>query len=171
MSGTPSQNRLSMLGSSAQAQDASSRQNNPVSSSPAQSFIADFITSSLPASSVDSAKQALSLRTTTLQFTRFVQKAGPIFAAQDAIEKVFRWQDPAETLVYMSVWALICMETRRNTWQLETLITLSISRPIPSADSAVAERNPSHYSADNASNAIPSRVGTCKRDCNVIFKR
>lgn len=74
----------------------------------AQSFIADLIQTSLPSTSVDRAKQALSLRTTTLQFTRFVQKTGPVFAVQDAVEAIFRWQDPVQTLFCGALWALVC---------------------------------------------------------------
>jgi len=75
----------------------------------AQSFITDLIQTSLPSTSVDGAKQALSLRTTTLQFTRFVHKTGPVFVVQDAIESVFRWQDPIQTVFCGAVWALICL--------------------------------------------------------------
>lgn len=102
---TPSKRQSTSLGSGFSASVSSLRD---ATSSSAQNFISDLIATSLPSTSVDGAKASLSLRTTTLQFTRFVHKAGPVFAVQDAIESVFRWQDPLLTLLVGCAWAIIC---------------------------------------------------------------
>ena len=78
-------------------------------SSSAQSFLNDLFVSSLPSTSVDGAKQALSLRTTTSHFFRFVHKTGPVFDISDAIEGIVRWQNPLATLLVGCVWALVCL--------------------------------------------------------------
>lgn len=77
--------------------------------SSSSSFISELIASSLPSQSVEGAKQALSLRTTTMQFTRFVQKAGPVFAVSDGIEGILRWQDPLQTLLAAAIWAIVSL--------------------------------------------------------------
>ncbi|TNY18303.1 Proteophosphoglycan ppg4 [Rhodotorula diobovata] len=59
-------------------------------------------------STVQGSKEALSLGSTTVNFRRFVQKSGPIFVAQDAVEAVLRWEDPAKTVFFASAWALLC---------------------------------------------------------------
>ena len=78
------------------------------SSASAHTFISDLITTSLPSTSVEGAKQALSLRTTTVAFTRFVHKTGPVFIIQDKLEAIFKWQDPLQTLFVASTLALLC---------------------------------------------------------------
>ncbi|BGP50764.1 hypothetical protein JCM10450v2_006690 [Rhodotorula kratochvilovae] len=60
------------------------------------------------ASTVQGSKEALSLGSTTVNFRRFVQKSGPIFVAQDAVESVLRWEDPAKTVFFAAAWALLC---------------------------------------------------------------
>lgn len=104
--GTPNSKRASTSLSSGFSASVSSLRD--ATSSSAQNFISDLIATSLPSTSVDGAKASLSLRTTTLQFTRFVHKAGPVFAVQDTIESVFRWQDPLLTLLVGCAWAIIC---------------------------------------------------------------
>lgn len=37
-----------------------------------------------------------------------MQKSGPIFAAQDAAEAVFRWEDTPKTLFFGGAWAFFC---------------------------------------------------------------
>ncbi|KPV73894.1 uncharacterized protein RHOBADRAFT_54482 [Rhodotorula graminis WP1] len=59
-------------------------------------------------STVQGSKEALSLGSTTVNFRRFVQKSGPIFVAQDAVEAVLRWEDPAKTLFFAFSWAFLC---------------------------------------------------------------
>ncbi|KAK9893719.1 hypothetical protein P389DRAFT_191299 [Cystobasidium minutum MCA 4210] len=105
--GTPTSKRHTTSLSSGFSASVSSLRD--ATSSSAQNFISDLIATSLPTTSVDGAKASLSLRTTTLQFTRFVHKAGPVFAVQDAIESVFRWQDPTLTLLVGCAWAIICL--------------------------------------------------------------
>jgi len=95
--------------SSNHSHHADAAQREQPSSNSAATLISDLLASSLPASSVDGAKNALSLRTTTLQFTRFVQKAGPVFAVSDRIEAIVRWQDPFQTLCAGAGWAIICL--------------------------------------------------------------
>lgn len=105
--GTSTSKRVSTsLGSGFSASVSSLRD---ATSSSAQNFISDLIATSLPSTSVDGAKASLSLRTTTLQFTRFVHKAGPVFAVQDTIESIFRWQDPLLTLLAGCAWAIFCL--------------------------------------------------------------
>ncbi|GAA5984917.1 hypothetical protein JCM10908_002450 [Rhodotorula pacifica] len=58
--------------------------------------------------SVQGNKEALSLQTTSVNFRRFVQKSGPIFVAQDAVESVVRWEDPAKTSFFAAAWAILC---------------------------------------------------------------
>ncbi|KAK4046036.1 hypothetical protein OIV83_006407 [Microbotryomycetes sp. JL201] len=45
-------------------------------------------------------KERLSLQQTSVNFRKFVQKSGPVFVAQDAIEAVLLWQDPSKTLFF-----------------------------------------------------------------------
>ncbi|GAA5820904.1 hypothetical protein JCM3770_004860 [Rhodotorula araucariae] len=59
-------------------------------------------------STVQGSKEALSLGSTTANFRRFVQKSGPIFVAQDAVEAVLRWEDPAKTVFFAAAWAMLC---------------------------------------------------------------
>ncbi|GAA5873628.1 hypothetical protein JCM3774_004995 [Rhodotorula dairenensis] len=58
--------------------------------------------------SVQGNKEALSLQATSVNFRRFVQKSGPIFVAQDAVESVVRWEDPAKTSFFAAAWAILC---------------------------------------------------------------
>ncbi|GAA6039305.1 hypothetical protein JCM8097_003254 [Rhodosporidiobolus ruineniae] len=64
----------------------------------------------VPASTttVQGGKEPLSLQTTSVNFRRFVQKSGPIFVAQDAVEAVLRWEDPTKTLFFASAWGFLC---------------------------------------------------------------
>ncbi|GAA5973145.1 hypothetical protein JCM11641_006291 [Rhodosporidiobolus odoratus] len=61
-----------------------------------------------PPTTVQGGKEPLSLQSTTVNFRRFVQKSGPIFVAQDAVEAVFRWEDPAKTVFFAAVYGFIC---------------------------------------------------------------
>ncbi|GAA6007095.1 hypothetical protein JCM10207_001505 [Rhodosporidiobolus poonsookiae] len=63
---------------------------------------------SIPTTTVQGGKEPLSLQTTSVNFRRFVQKSGPIFVAQDAVEAVVRWEDPAKTAFFAAAWALLC---------------------------------------------------------------
>ncbi|GAA5965801.1 hypothetical protein JCM8115_003008 [Rhodotorula mucilaginosa] len=58
--------------------------------------------------SVQGNKEALSLQATSVNFRRFVQKSGPIFVAQDAVESVVRWEDAAKTSFFAAAWAILC---------------------------------------------------------------
>lgn len=53
-------------------------------------------------------KEPLSLGVTSTNFRRFVQKSGPLFLAQDAVVDVLSWADPAKTMLFGAVWALLC---------------------------------------------------------------
>ncbi|GAA5952619.1 hypothetical protein JCM10213_005638 [Rhodosporidiobolus nylandii] len=66
------------------------------------------VLSAPPSGSVQGSKEALSVGATTVNFRRFVQKSGLIFVAQDAVEAVFRWEDPAKTCFFGALWALLC---------------------------------------------------------------
>lgn len=90
-----------MVSSMSQFRDATS--------SSASSFINDLLLSSLPSTTVDGSKQALSIRTTTSHFFRFVHKTGPVFDISDAIEGILRWQNPLATIFVGCVWALVCL--------------------------------------------------------------
>ncbi|GAA5995925.1 uncharacterized protein JCM10292_004835 [Rhodotorula paludigena] len=61
-----------------------------------------------PTQTVQGSKEGLSLPTMSTNFRRFVQKSGPIFVAQDAVEAVLRWEDPAKTLFFAAAWAMLC---------------------------------------------------------------
>lgn len=50
-------------------------------------------------------KPPLSVPITTLNFKNFVSKSGPIFAAQNAVEEVLGWQNPAKTVAFACMWA------------------------------------------------------------------
>lgn len=39
-----------------------------------------------------------------------MQKSGPIFVAQDAVESVVRWEDAAKTSFFAAAWAILCKE-------------------------------------------------------------
>lgn len=95
--------------SAAAAVVSSMSQFRDATSSSAQNFINDLLVSSLPSTTVDGSKQALSLRTTTTHFFRFVHKTGPVFDISDAIEGILRWQDPLATVFVGCLWALICL--------------------------------------------------------------
>lgn len=52
-------------------------------------------------------KEPLSLPTTTRNFRGFVQKSGPIFYFQDAVEATLAWDDWAWTVMWMGLWAVV----------------------------------------------------------------
>ncbi|KAL8277720.1 hypothetical protein RQP46_009842 [Phenoliferia psychrophenolica] len=60
------------------------------------------------AGSGSSSKEPLSLQTTSNNFRKFVQKSGPIFAAQDSAEAVLRWDDTPRTVFFGVAWAFLC---------------------------------------------------------------
>jgi hypothetical protein len=125
-------------------------------SSSAQSFINDLLVSSLPSTSVDGAKQALSLRTTTSHFFRFVHKTGPVFDVSDAIEGIVRWQNPLATLLVGCVWALICLYPALvllgPSVAVSTILLYNHSRRFP--PSPISIENP--YQESHMSKAPPS---------------
>jgi len=51
----------------------------------------------------------LHLQTTTVNFRKFVQKCGFIFEFQDAVENIFIWKNPANTILAMVVYVYLCM--------------------------------------------------------------
>lgn len=54
-------------------------------------------------------KEPLSLPTTTRNFRGFVQKSGPIFYFQDAVEATLMWDDWPWTAMWMAIWALVAL--------------------------------------------------------------
>ena len=52
-------------------------------------------------------KTPLSLPQTTSNFRQFVQKSGPLFYFQDAVEATLLWDDWSWTLMWMGIWAVI----------------------------------------------------------------
>ncbi|GAA5825826.1 hypothetical protein JCM11251_000016 [Rhodosporidiobolus azoricus] len=60
------------------------------------------------ATTVQGGKEPLSIQSTSVNFRRFVQKSGPIFVAQDAVEAVLRWEDPLKTMFFASAWGFLC---------------------------------------------------------------
>ncbi|KDE05501.1 hypothetical protein MVLG_04095 [Microbotryum lychnidis-dioicae p1A1 Lamole] len=61
-----------------------------------------------PLTPTQDSKEPLSLQATSHNFRRFVQKSGPIFVAQDAVEALLKWEDPPTTLFFAAAWGLIC---------------------------------------------------------------
>ncbi|SGY11519.1 BQ5605_C026g10114 [Microbotryum silenes-dioicae] len=61
-----------------------------------------------PLTPTQDSKEPLSLQATSNNFRRFVQKSGPIFVAQDAVEALLKWEDPPTTLFFAAAWGLIC---------------------------------------------------------------
>lgn len=47
--------------------------------------------------------------TTTRNFRGFVQKSGPIFYFQDAVEATLMWDDWPWTAMWMAIWALVAL--------------------------------------------------------------
>ncbi|GAA5864280.1 hypothetical protein JCM8547_001316 [Rhodosporidiobolus lusitaniae] len=60
------------------------------------------------ATSVQGGKEALSLQSMSVNFRRFVQKSGPIFVVQDAVEAVFLWENPTKTVFFAGCWGFLC---------------------------------------------------------------
>lgn len=52
-------------------------------------------------------KEPLSLPTTTRNFRAFVQKSGPVFYFQDAVEATLAWDDWMWTAMWMGIWAVV----------------------------------------------------------------
>lgn len=79
------------------------------------SLLQDLIISSvismknLPKLSVQDGKEPLSMTTTTNNFRRFVQKAGPIFVFQDKVESIIKWENPIHTILTMVVYSIVCL--------------------------------------------------------------
>lgn len=65
------------------------------------------ISSTPPRLPVAKNKEPLSLPTTTKNFRAFVQKSGPIFYFQDAVEATLAWDDWAWTSMWMAIWAFV----------------------------------------------------------------
>lgn len=65
------------------------------------------ISSTPPRLPVAKNKEPLSLPTTTKNFRGFVQKSGPIFYFQDAVEATLAWDDWVWTSMWMAIWALV----------------------------------------------------------------
>ncbi|KAG9303685.1 hypothetical protein G9A89_018582 [Geosiphon pyriformis] len=59
--------------------------------------------------SSDSAHPPLNLQTTTINFKKFVQKCGFIFALQDSVENLILWKNSANTLLAMVIYVYICI--------------------------------------------------------------
>ncbi|CAG8532285.1 3091_t:CDS:2 [Ambispora gerdemannii] len=57
----------------------------------------------------DSSHPPLNLQTTTINFKKFVQKCGFIFALQDAVEDLVTWKNSANTLLAMVVYIYLCL--------------------------------------------------------------
>ena len=58
-----------------------------------------------------SAREPLSIPTTTVNFKRFVSKCGPVFWFQDRVEEVIMWRKWKVTGVWMAVYAFLCVFT------------------------------------------------------------
>lgn len=65
------------------------------------------VSSTPPRLPVAKNKEPLSLPTTTKNFRGFVQKSGPIFYFQDAVEATLAWDDWAWTSMWMAIWAVV----------------------------------------------------------------
>ena len=62
-----------------------------------------------PSGKLMSNKDPLSLQITTVNFTRFVAKSGPIFWVQDRVEEIVMWKKGnTVTLAWMAAYAVIC---------------------------------------------------------------
>lgn len=57
-------------------------------------------------------KAPLSLATTAVNFRGFVQKSGPLFAFQDAVESTLMWDDWPWTTMWMGIWAVVSLHPR-----------------------------------------------------------
>lgn len=67
------------------------------------------VTATPPRLPVAKNKEPLSLPTTTRNFRGFVQKSGPIFYFQDAVEATLAWDDWAWTSMWMGIWAIVAL--------------------------------------------------------------
>ncbi|KAI5475488.1 integral peroxisomal membrane, peroxin [Pseudohyphozyma bogoriensis] len=72
-------------------------------------ILSTLLTASSAPLPAGSTKEPLSLQTTSQNFRKFVQKSGPIFSAQAAVESVFRWEDTPKTVFFGGAWAFICI--------------------------------------------------------------
>ena len=54
-------------------------------------------------------KAPLSVATTAVNFRGFVQKSGPLFVFQDAVESTLMWDDWPWTTLWMGIWAVVSL--------------------------------------------------------------
>jgi hypothetical protein len=57
-------------------------------------------------------KAPLSVATTAVNFRGFVQKSGPLFVFQDAVESTLMWDDWPWTTLWMGIWAVVSLYPR-----------------------------------------------------------
>ncbi|KAL4400805.1 peroxisomal membrane protein [Malassezia pachydermatis] len=57
-------------------------------------------------------KAPLSVATTAINFRGFVQKSGPVFVFQDAVEATLMWDDWLWTTMWMALWAVVSLHPR-----------------------------------------------------------
>ncbi|KAH8930180.1 hypothetical protein BT69DRAFT_1328149 [Atractiella rhizophila] len=87
-----------------------------------------------PAGSVVKGKEALSLQTTSANFTRFIQRSGPLFALQDTILQILTWEQPSRAIFVSVLWSLICYKPKLL-FALPTTLLLALFLSLPSKTS------------------------------------
>ncbi|TIB01930.1 hypothetical protein E3P96_02286 [Wallemia ichthyophaga] len=97
--------------------DGFDNQSSDNKSSKANSYLANFLTSSLlnsvsftqPPPNTTTHKHPLNLQTMSLNFRNFVQNTGPLFAILDAVEGVILWKSTSITILVVLLWTVLCL--------------------------------------------------------------
>ncbi len=113
----------------------------------------------------DKRKTPLSLPQTTANFRQFVQKSGPLFYFQDAVEATLLWDDWSWTVMWMGIWAVIGEPHQLLFSQANAHADDRLSRPtfssLPLSPALRPFVRPLHHPPQNTSGSLSAHACQC----------